>query len=81
MFAGGVSRGCVPQGVLGFHGYRFDDPMRVQNVDKATIEDKDRAYLRSQGFDATFVEQIFATPPEDLWRPSRAKLIEAGVLR
>lgn len=80
-FAGGASRVLGAEGVLGFHGYRFEDPMQVQTVDKAAIEDKDRAFLEAQGIDAGFVEQVFATPPEELWTPSRAELHAAGVLR
>ena len=81
VFAGGVQRALGPQGQLGFHGYRLDESMRVQTVSKDVIEDKDRAFLIAQGFDAVFVERVFATPSADLWTPTIAELTAAGVLR
>ncbi len=81
VFAGGVQRTLGPEGQLGFHGYRLDETMRVQTVNKDVIEDKDRAFLVAQGFDAVFVERIFATSSADLWTPSLAELTVAGVLR
>ena len=80
-FAGGAKRALGSQGVLGFHGYRFVDPLQVQTVSKAEVEDKDRAFLSAQGFDPDFVERVFATPPEELWQPTRAELLAAGVLK
>ncbi len=81
VFAGGASRSLGPDGVLGFHGYRFVDPLQVQTVDKGVIEEKDRAFFVARGIDAAFVERVFATAPEALWRPTRAELTDAGVLR
>lgn len=81
VFAGGASRSLGPDGELGFHGYRFVDPLQVQTVEKSVIEDKDRAFLAARGIEAGFVEQVFATAPDALWRPTRAELTAAGVLR
>ena len=81
VFAGGVQRVLGPEGQLGFHGYRLDESMRVQTVNKAAIEDKDRAFLVAHGFDPVFVERVFATPSDDLWTPTLAELNAAGVLR
>lgn len=81
VFAGGRLREMGANGVLGFHGYRFEGPLQVQTIDKADIEEKDRVFFEAQGFEAAFVKRIFATPPEDLWKPSRAELVAAGVLR
>ncbi len=80
-FVGGVKRELGPDAVLGFHGYRFVDPLQVQTVNKADVEDKDRAFLRAQGVTDQFVEQVFATSPQDLWQPTRAELVAAGVLK
>lgn len=81
VFAGGVKRAVGPNGALGFHGYRFVDALQVQTVIITDIEQKDRAFLQAQGIDAAFVEQIFATSPETLWRPTKVELQAAGVLR
>ena len=79
-FMGGVRRRLGSDGVLGFHGYRFDSSNRVQTVDWREIVEKDRAYLAARGVDGRFIDRIFATPPEALWRPDRDALVGAGVL-
>lgn len=80
-FAGGVKRQVIGDGMLGFHGYRFDDEMRVQTVNVAAIIEKDRAYLTAQGISKDFIDRIFQTKPNDLWRPSKEELLRSGVLR
>ncbi len=79
-FAGGKHR-FLPEGAtLGFHGYRFDNPMRVQTITKAEIEAKDRIFLARRGVSMLFLDKVYKVPPEDIWIPSREDLLSAGVL-
>jgi hypothetical protein len=80
-FAGGVLRDLRPSGRLGFHSYSVDSALRVQIVNQDDIVEKDRVFLKKQGFSAAFVDRIFATSFEDLWEPTREELRSAGVIR
>lgn len=80
VFAAGAPRRLGATGVLGFHGYAFDSAMRVQTLDVAREEARDRAWLAARGVAPDFLDRVFATPPTELWRPSRAELLAAGVI-
>ncbi len=79
-FMAGEPRILGPNGQLGFHGYAFDNAMRVQTVDVGKQQDKDRVFFATRGLSTQFINRIFATPPSELWRPDRDELIGGGVI-
>jgi len=80
VFLAGRNRAIGPDGKLGFHGYAFDGPNRVQTLDIADEEARDRAVFRRIGIAADFLDRAFAVRPPALWIPSRAVLLKAGVI-
>lgn len=80
VFMAGETRNLSPKAQLGFHGYSFDSIMRVQTLDVEKQEAKDRAYFDKRGISGAFIDRVFATSPTDIWIPSRAELIKAGVI-
>jgi len=80
-FAGGVQRLLSEGAALGFHGYRFDMPMRVQTLSRDEIEAKDRVFLVRRGVTANFLDRVYRVPPEEIWIPTRAELLAAGMIR
>jgi len=79
-FAGGKKRGLSETATLGFHGYRYDNSMRVQTITSAEIQAKDRIFLGRRGIDALFLDKVYKVKPEDIWIPSRAELLAARVI-
>ena len=79
-FAAGHRRTLGPDGKLGFHGYGFDTDFRVQTVDIAEEEAKDRRFLVEVGIAPHFIASAFATPKDEIWIPDRNVLVEAGLL-
>jgi hypothetical protein len=79
-FMAGRPRVLGPNGRLGFHSYAFDSILRLQTVDVKEQETKDRVFFVEQGLSNQFIDRIFATPPTELWQPSRADLIAGGVI-
>ena len=81
MFAAGTARSLGPEGQLGFHGYSLKIFGGLPQIDLMAEQGKDGDYLVSQGVTHTFVKQIYATAPTDLWRPSPGQLRSVGMLR
>ena len=81
IFAAGERRQLGPEGQLGFHGYTLEIFGGLPQIDLMAEQQKDRKFLISQGVHADFIDQIYATAPTDLWRPSPDQLRAAGVLR
>jgi hypothetical protein len=80
VFMAGNQRRLGPEGMLGFHGYAFDPPQRVPLLDMAEEEARGRAFFATRGVEAGFLDRAFATPPSELWLPTRAELVAAGVI-
>ncbi|MDG1531344.1 MAG: hypothetical protein P8Q99_08315 [Paracoccaceae bacterium] len=86
VFMAGSEHSLGPVGELGFHGYKFKGIERsngtnqVRFVDLTEQENKDREYFQSKGVTLDFTDQIFSTPPSEIWIPSRNALREAHVL-
>ena len=78
VFAAGTERRLQPGAQLGFHAYRLNTGAKVLST--AEEQNRDRASLAARGISAKFLKQAFATPHEDMWLPSAAELLEAGVL-
>jgi hypothetical protein len=77
-FVAGKRRSLGEHGLLGFHSYRLDGVMAF--VDPLEEQEKDRAFFLSQGLDAAFIDDVFATPHEDMWQPRADRLLDAGVI-
>lgn len=80
IFAAGEHRKLGPQGSLGFHGYALETFGGLPQVDLQAEQAKDRDFLKSRGVSADFLDQIFATPAQDLWIPSIDVLQRSGLL-
>jgi hypothetical protein len=78
VFAAGEERRLQPGAQLGFHAYRLNTGAKVLST--AEEQNRDRAALAERGISAKFLKQAFGTPHEDMWLPSEAELLEAGVL-
>ncbi|WP_417700986.1 ATP-dependent Clp protease proteolytic subunit [Pseudophaeobacter sp.] len=80
IFAAGTQRVLAPQAQLGFHGYSLDVFGGLPQIDLTAEQEKDRRFLISQGISDDFINQVYATAPTELWRPSPDVLRRAGVL-
>ncbi len=80
VFAAGKKRMLLPGAEVGFHGYSFDIPYRYQTVDPVAEQQKDMAYLMARGIDCGFLKHAFSIGATNLWKPSRAKLFDAGFI-
>jgi len=81
VFMAGARRTMAVDAQLGFHRYGIDEPNRVETINVTEELEKDRAYLLRRGASAAFVESVFRAGPQDMWIPTQAQLIEAGVLQ
>ncbi|MFT6459677.1 hypothetical protein [Pseudophaeobacter arcticus] len=81
MFAAGTKRQLGPKGQLGFHGYSLEIFGGLPQVDLMAEQRKDGDFLVGQGVSTGFIQQIYATPPSELWRPSPDQLWDGGMLR
>lgn len=78
IFVAGQKRSLGPDGGLGFHAYEL---LRYDNLQNPREEEaRDREYLIGRGISADFLDRVFATPPDQLWRPTRGELRNAGFL-
>ena len=77
-FIAGTKRALGAGAKLGFHQYKYHAVLPV--VDVAEEQARDRALFRAQGVSADFLRKIFLRPPEQMWWPSHAELIAAGVV-
>ena len=76
IFLAGAKREIAEDAELGFHqasalGLVANDKMIIQNM----VE-----YYRSAGLRESFIDHIVATPPDDMWYPTRRELEDGGVL-
>jgi ATP-dependent protease ClpP protease subunit len=81
IFTAGTARQLGPNGQLGFHGYALEIFGGLPQIDLQAEQEKDRAFLISQGVSPEFARQIHAAPADDLWRPTPEQLRAAGLLR
>jgi hypothetical protein len=73
-----------PEGRLGFHRYRIEDPRNQQLVPlyrRLKAEQmKDLDFFRKQGVNESFLAQIFSRNTDEMWFPSTAELLQMGVV-
>lgn len=79
-FIAGATRTLGPDGKLGFHQYRLDTAFVNPLVDIAAEQEQDRQFYADRGIGAEFLRQIFDQPHDEIWFPSPAKLLAAGVI-
>ena len=78
IFIAADDRSLGAGGRLGFHGYRLTTPTPL--FDPKEEEARDRAAMLARGLVPDFVDRVFQTDPGDIWFPSRAELLAAGVI-
>ena len=78
IFIAGHHRHLIEGGQLGFHQYQHKSYVKYLNA--ADEQEKDSAYFRSRGVTDAFIETMFQAKYQDIWFPSRAELLAAGIL-
>jgi len=76
-YVGGRQRLIAKDARLGFHQYSF--PGLTGHEFQAEYERDKRDWL-ARGFARQFVERAFATPNNEMWKPTSRELFEAGVV-
>ena len=76
LFLAGIKRELAEDADLGFHQPTAEG---LGSGDEKLIQDM-VAYYRSTGLREWFIDRIIATPPEDMWYPTRAELKEGGAI-
>jgi hypothetical protein len=76
IFLAGAKRELAEDAELGFHQA---SALGVVASDKKIIQDMVE-YYRSAGLRESFIDHIVATPPDDMWYPTRRELENAGVI-
>jgi hypothetical protein len=79
-FMAGDARTLGPEARLGFHRYQMETPDKVQILNIGEEMEKDRSYFASRGVSDGFLDEVFQAGHGDIWFPSRAVLLEAGVI-
>ncbi|MDD7972477.1 hypothetical protein [Roseinatronobacter alkalisoli] len=80
VFMAGSPRRMEDGARLGFHSYALNMPVVSTLMDVSAEQARDMAGFLARGIDGAFLDRIVATPPENMWFPSRHLLLEAGVL-
>lgn len=80
VFIAGTERMLEPDARLGFHRYHQTSPVMAMFMNSDAEQEKDMAIYRKQGVAEHFLARIIETPPNEMWFPSKAELLEAGVL-
>ena len=79
-FIGGRRRLVAPSARLGFHQYRIDADYPVLRADPRAAQAADRRLYEAAGVRAGFLGQMFRASAREMWFPSPAELLEAGVV-
>lgn len=76
LFLAGTKRELAEDADLGFHQPSAEG---VGSGDEQLIQEM-VAYYRSTGLREWFIDRVIATPPEEMWYPTRAELKDGGVI-
>ncbi len=79
-FAGGAMRTLGAGGRLGFHRFALDHATPMSYFDVEAEQRKELDYFASRGIKAEFLRRVFERPPDDIWLPTPAELLAAGVV-
>jgi hypothetical protein len=77
---GGVRRHLGPEGKLGFHQFTWDSMQKTPYIDPKEEQRIDKVFCGSEGIEGDFLERVFQASHTDIWSPSTAELLEAGVV-
>lgn len=77
-FIAGKTRTLGAGGKLGFHSYRLNTALALN--DPLAEQEKDKTFFLKQGLQQTFVARAFATPHEGMWHPDIEDLLRANVV-
>jgi hypothetical protein len=77
VFLAGIKRQAAEDAELGFHQPSGLDP--TAEAQKGLIQEMVE-YYRSEGLREWFIDRVVATPPADMWYPTRRELVDAGVI-
>ncbi|HHS89125.1 MAG TPA: hypothetical protein ENJ26_02015 [Rhodobacteraceae bacterium] len=83
VFMAGQPRVLMLDGALGFHRYEVGTYRNLGGVVLLDVEEeqaRDRAYLIGRGVSEAFLDRVFATEPDTIWRPTHEELLAAGVV-
>jgi hypothetical protein len=76
LFLAGIKRELAEDADLGFHQPTAEG---LGSGDEELIQEM-VAYYRSIGLREWFIDRIVATPPEDMWYPTRRELKDGGII-
>lgn len=76
VFAAGQERILAADGVLGFHAGRHYSVLLEWSAARFGFE----SYLLSRGINASFINRVTQVPHEDMWFPTTAELLAAGIV-
>lgn len=76
VFAAGQERILTADGVLGFHAGRYHSVLLEWSAAGSGFE----SYLLSRGINADFIGRVTQVPHEDMWYPTTAELLAAGIV-
>jgi hypothetical protein len=73
----GKERRIAKTARVGFHRGSLPGATRYQ---KKFLEDLDRKAMRDAGVSEPFIDQVLATPPDEMWYPGPNEMIRAGAI-
>ncbi|MBN1180887.1 MAG: DUF4339 domain-containing protein [Bacteroidales bacterium] len=76
-FMGGNKRLIAKNAYLGFHQYSFPG---LQQPAYSNEYNKDKQDWRSRGVSESFIEKAYATPNNEIWKPSHKELLDANFI-
>lgn len=79
VFIAGVERKLNQHAQLGFHQYKLDSAY-LPWIKPKEEQSKDLAYFEAKNVEPWFLETIYNTPHSEIWTPSKAVLLDAGVV-
>ena len=79
-FSGGTHRSMAQTAKLGFHQYKVDADYDIVVTNPLKEQERDLQRFRDAGFNEAFLEQVFASRPQEMWFPAPDELLAAGVV-
>jgi len=79
-FIAGTKRSLAKGAQLGFHQYNLERTIAMRWIEPAREQEKDLRYFHEQNVATWFTDQIYSTPHNSIWTPSRETLHTAGVI-
>jgi len=77
IFAAGSKRYIEPKAKLGFHAGAFPG---ISATELTTQYEKQKAFMLAAGIAPTFIEKVYSTPNETMWKPTVSELESAKVI-